>query len=534
LFANWFSIMHSRRFWQITVGILVSLVALAIYAAVPGSSTFTVSPETTFVTGPLDKRGHVDYVAALNERLRKGITPETNSNVLIWKALGPHPEGGTMPAEYFEWLGVESPPEEGDYLVGWGNYLKENPKLSERNKKNPEKDPMIRGREWLWTAKDEPEFADYLNQNEKPLAVVAEATRRPEYYNPMVPKRTEDQSGGLIGSLIPQVQKCREIANALTCRAMLRVAEGKTKEAWHDLLTCHRLGRLLARGGTIIEMLVGIAIDQIADGADVIFLDHTHLTSQQIMACLEDLRRLPPMSALADKMDLGERFMLLDTMMMVAQQGPSVHEDLSKTMYGPAKNGQSRGQLFTFNTNWDPALRNANSWFDRYVAALRIIDRPTRLQEMASITEDLKELKQQVDNTDFIDKTLTSSTGRGEMIGNTLITLMLPGFEKVQAAVDRCEQAQGNLHLAFALAAYKADHNRYPAKLKELSPKYVSNIPDDLFSGSPPIYRPEGMGYLLYSVGPNGKDDSGHGPEDDPRGDDITVRIPVPEPKVKE
>jgi hypothetical protein len=338
----------------------------------------------------------------------------------------------------------------------------------------------------------------------------------------------------LIGSLLPQVQKCREIANALTCRAMLRVAEGKTEEAWHDLLTCHRLGRLLGRGGTIIEMLVGIAIDQIADRADVIFLDHTHLTSQQIMARLEDLRRLPPMSALADKMDLGERFLLLDTMMMVAQQGPSVHEDLAKTMYGRAMNGQPRAQLFTFNINWDPALRNANSWFDRYVAALRIIDRPTRLQEMTTITQDLKELKQQVDNTDFIDKTLVGSTGRGEMIGNTLITLMMPGFEKIQAAVDRCQQAQDNLHLAFALAAYKADHNGYPAKLEELSPKYLPNIPDDLFSDDPLIYRLEEKGYLLYSVGPNGKDDNGHGPEDDPRGDDISVRMPTSEPKVKE
>src|SRR5690349_12610174 len=54
---------------------------------------FTIAKETTFVTGPVDKEGYIDYIAALNERLRKGVTPENNVVVLLWKALGPHPQG---------------------------------------------------------------------------------------------------------------------------------------------------------------------------------------------------------------------------------------------------------------------------------------------------------------------------------------------------------------------------------------------------------------------------------------------------------
>src|SRR5438552_9539171 len=101
----------SRR-WKLLLGIATTFfLAALVYAAWPGRSTFTVSPETTYVTGPLDAHGYVDYVTALNERLRGTITPETNANVLIWKALGPRPEGGNgMPAEYFQWLGIEEPP----------------------------------------------------------------------------------------------------------------------------------------------------------------------------------------------------------------------------------------------------------------------------------------------------------------------------------------------------------------------------------------------------------------------------------------
>jgi hypothetical protein len=43
-----------------------------------------ISKETTYVTGPLDKDGYIDYETALNDRLGKGITPEKNANVLLW------------------------------------------------------------------------------------------------------------------------------------------------------------------------------------------------------------------------------------------------------------------------------------------------------------------------------------------------------------------------------------------------------------------------------------------------------------------
>ena len=53
---------------------------------------------TTFVTGPVDSQGYIDYEAALNQRLSEGITPQTNANVAILELLGPHPERADMPS----------------------------------------------------------------------------------------------------------------------------------------------------------------------------------------------------------------------------------------------------------------------------------------------------------------------------------------------------------------------------------------------------------------------------------------------------
>src|SRR5260370_1107152 len=78
---------------------------------------FTIGKETTFANGRVKKDGYVDYVAALNRRLRQGVTPANNAVVLLWKATGPHPERATMPPEFFKWMQAPAPPERGDYFI---------------------------------------------------------------------------------------------------------------------------------------------------------------------------------------------------------------------------------------------------------------------------------------------------------------------------------------------------------------------------------------------------------------------------------
>jgi hypothetical protein len=123
---------------------------------------------------------------------------------------------------------------------------------------------------------------------------------------------------------------------------------------------------------------------------------------------------------------------------------------------------------------------------------------------------------------------IASPAARGKNIGDILITLLLPAQRKVQQAGDRIEQVERNLHTAFALAAYQRDRGKYPPKLDALVPAYLKNVPDDLFTGKALIYSTTGAGYLLYSLGVNAKDDGGQSYADDPRGDDLTVRMPRP------
>lgn len=63
---------------------------------------------------------------------------------------------------------------------------------------------------------------------------------------------------------------------------------------------------------------------------------------------------------------------------------------------------------------------------------------------------------------------------------------------------------------SFALRAYRLDHGTYPAVLSALVPGYLKAVPTDPFALSGPLrYKLVGAKYVLYSVGPDGKDGGG-------------------------
>jgi hypothetical protein len=516
-----------------TIGIPSILVVLLVAADDKPTPKFPVGKETTYVTGPLDKDGYIDYAAALNDRLSKGVTPETNANVLLWKALGPAPEGGRgMPAEFFKRLGIPELPKEGNYFVGLDKFALEQLKL-DRDDLPPLWEQQGRATQRPWAAKDHPHIAAWLTANEKPLAVVVEATQRPDYFNPLVVSRPENgPPGSLIGALLPGVQKCRELVAALTARAMLRVAEGKPDEAWQDLLASHRLGRLVTRGATLIESLVGIAVGAVAHNATLAYLDRVKLTPKQIAEHVKDLQALPPRRSMADIVDLGERLMGLDSLQLIRRGGG-----------GGLGGGLSPEDLQGLEMiDWDTALRLVNKSYDKMAAAMRVQDRAEREKAFDKVEQELDALVKEAKKAEDLVKKLKGKDAPepkevgeivGRKIGSILMALLAPAVRKVQIASDRAEQMDRNLRVAFALAAYHRDTGRYPAKLDDLAPKYLAAVPGDLFSGKPLVYKPTEKGYVFYSIGANGKDEEGRWYGDDPPGDDPGVRMPLPELKKK-
>ncbi|MEO7718510.1 MAG: hypothetical protein ABIY70_20095 [Capsulimonas sp.] len=64
---------------------------------------------------------------------------------------------------------------------------------------------------------------------------------------------------------------------------------------------------------------------------------------------------------------------------------------------------------------------------------------------------------------------------------------------------------------ALALKAYRDDTGAYPTSISQLTPRYLTSVPIDPFSSqaNPLQYKRNGAAYLLYSVGPDAKDNGG-------------------------
>ncbi len=496
----------------------------------PPTVKLPLGKDTTYVTGPLDKHGYIDYEAALNAELSKGITRDNNAHALLVQAFGPAPEGSDMPLEYFKWLDIPVPPRDGDYLVGVGTYLRDTLGLS-GERLEAVFEFLSRATQRPWASKDCPPLAEWLKANQKPLAVAAEAVKRPEYFNPLVSKRKEGEPSNLIGSLLPTVQKCRELASAFTARAMLRLKDGKLDDAWADLMTVHRLGRLVTRGGTLIEALVGIAIGQIASNSTLAYLDHPDLTSKRALACLKELQGLPRVAPLADKIGVCERMMGLDALQNMRRGVGGL-----AALLGPGEVVIPDEKKAFEMMDWTAVMQTMNKSYDRLSAAMRLKDRAARLKEFDKIEADFKAIKKEFADPEKMAKLMKEKDAgkqMGKALGDVLMSLLSPAVQKVQQAHDRAEQVSANLQLAFAMAAYHKDNASYPAEFADLAPKYLATIPDDLFAGKPLIYKPTAKGYQFYSVGVNGKDDGGNTYGDDPPGDDLGVKMPLPPLKKK-
>jgi hypothetical protein len=506
----------------------------------------TISRETTYITEPLRPDGYPDYVAALNQRCSRGVTPENNAAVPFWRAIGPSHIAADRREAYFKMLGIAPLPEKGDYFRSAGDQiaLRKAKKEQAGAEPNYEPDPLDYQLQSAmrrpWSRQEFPVWAEWLDVNERPLALLTEASKRPRRYDPWF----DDEKEGGIDLFVSGIMQGRDVAWAFAARAMLRLHDGKTEEAWQDVLACHRLARLIGQGPTLFESMMASIPEAIAQAGDCALIEHAKLTSTQLAAMRKTLASLSPLSNTADVLDIGERFFLLSFVLAAAGKTPAKREGFlvrNETGGILGKKESSFKPIFDamggVETDWDTVLRMGNAWFNRLVETFRN-PRPTeRRKALAGFDKELKQLNDSVRDTKSLNGLAAADLRKvgSKKIGQACVCLYsgpLLGYSNV---MDRTAMHSNLTQLAFALAGYRADHGGYPEKLADLAPQYIPGIAKDIFNNDADLrYARQADGYLLYSVGPNGRDDGGRGVDDHKKGDegwdDIVVRMPSAKP----
>jgi hypothetical protein len=527
--------------------------------------SFTISKETTYIVQPLDKDGYPDYVEALNLHYGKGVTPENNAAVPYWRAMGPKRIIGPPErhAEFLKLLGIESLPEKGDYFLSDGDYFRQfvAPKKSADIWESPESKTYFnayrKAHQRPWTKAEFPQVAAWLAANEKPAALFFDAANRPRRFDPLLNGKWGESldlwnitpfryapfnvwSGLRSDTYAP--------LNLLIARALLRLGEGRIDDAWQDMLACHRWARHCEEGPSLIEYQASPSMERYIWSAELGLLQHTRLSGPQLKRMLADLDRLPKIPDVAERVDIGVRC-----------EYHQLVNWMSRNYLPWTMRSMRLGWLYNFCPvdpgifcDWDVLFRKGNAAADRVVNVVRhgtLAERRALRREMWDRAwESKKDAKKDIGPGTILNllngKLVKQRTRISADLGEALCEMIFRPVCDASDCEDEIRMRFELTKLAFALAAYHADHDAYPAELVNLVPDYVPQIPKDVFSAADLHYSIGDGGYLLYSVGRDRKDDGGRGIDDRPQNiplpdgtyaqdrfedwDDIVVRMTTP------
>ncbi|MCD4825594.1 MAG: hypothetical protein K8S55_13445 [Phycisphaerae bacterium] len=497
----------------------------------------TISKETTYILGPINEDGTVNYLAYFNNKYSKGVTKDNNAFVLLLKAFGPSMIDEKVRGKVLKKLGIESLPAKGEYFIRWYDYVptiepKENAGIPVDYYKQ-----FGKAGSGPWLAKDYPIIADWLKKNEKPLALLQKAAQRPRYFAPLM-SPFAPEALVLEAFFFRFTMQCRYFAKAMACRAMLKYGSGDVTGAWADLAAVRKMGRHLYQGPFLIDYLIGRSVNETAcDGMAKIAVSGK-LTAKQAKRFLAENNTLPQPDIFPAI--TNERLFALDMILFIARGGSpdvfylldSPEEIAKKATLRPESKAAPLNMI-----DWDEILRTANCLYDRQMKIFRIANTSERKQAHEKFVKEMRKLSPDSEDTAnhaptdilgpqkkksdrlkaLIDKARKSKPRERKQITQEMTKILLAGaFDETYASYSRVITFHESgimrdelVGVALALAAYKAEKGAYPQKLAELSPAYLKAIPADRFSGKPLIYKTRGKGYLLYSVGMNLKDDGG-------------------------
>jgi hypothetical protein len=514
-------------FWWLGAAFLL-LLLLFLFQLLGPSPPITLSRETTYITEPLQPNGMPDYERDILDRLRNGVTPQNNAAALIWPTLWP---GEARPPEYAiiaSELGLSSIPSQRDALVPIRQYLQTvagNKQSVEEastavtsapiagepgNYQIAQQDPADKLYDQIvghpWTTAEFPVVAKWIEQNQKPLDRIVEASHRPRCYFPSV-TLLDNKPDMMFNMSLSGDQGAREVGRSLMARVMWNLGEHRPKEAWSDLIAIYRTGPLVAQGETLVNELIGMALTGMAvDGTITTLSENPPVDVARQM--LEDLSKLEKYGRSADCIDRSERFSFADCVIAISRG------ELDPKALDP--NGHAYDELaylHRFNINWNAVLRKGNEYYDRLSAAFRLQDPAARQAALARVNADIDSAAANPDAGSYFAAVVNPSA-RTDLVTSQMIGLLMPAISALDAAENRANAKLGLVQIAAALAVFHAEHGAYPAKLEELVPALLDKLPSDAYGNQAWFYLPTTDSYLLYSGGSNVGDEHGSNDRD--------------------
>ena len=293
---------------------------------------------------------------------------------------------------------------------------------------------------------------------------------------------------------IPNFVSHRVVAQSLHALIMVELRRNDLAAAQRDLLTLIRLGRLNIEGWTLVIQMIRTALLGLTCDAVWNALQAPGWTEDQLSELQQELERVIVVPQLPRTFE-AERVGNLAEFDRYLREGPS-----------------SRAWLWQFTTTKRPPAWLEQPAFLVWRRARSGKDRLLLLQFQQQVIERHRRLAAGVPFRELGPyPQWTPSWWNRSAEAQALFPLSAPpNFVRATATVVRNDTERLLAIAALALERYRLRHGQYPGALGDLEPEILTAVPQDAISGKPLQYRllPDGRS-LLYSVGFNGRDDSG-------------------------
>jgi len=348
-----------------------------------------------------------------------------------------------------------------------------------------------------WKAEDYPEVAQWVKEYSPVLDLFGVAVRKPNYV--CWHSRPEK---GCFNILLPDVQANRDFARSLRVRITERLGRGDVDGAWYDTMSLFYLAEHFKNAPFVVTNLVGVAVEKQGIEAAMVILKHGHPMKEQLEHFANDLPSFPRKKMPNVRMDCLVAYDLLHWL-------PQMDHQTLKSVLGKDD--------VTFKFRMLLLLP-----FDLNISGRQI----TRFYR--SDIPDNGLVTKEVEKTRTLFSMLFVRT-RSNWIGDYVCSVLaMPNLDVASNPMNDLNARFEILRIAVALERYNNETKKYPENLEELVPQFLEEVPLDPFTKRKTLtykIKPEeGTPYLVYSYGPNGKDDGGKTNPDDWLGSDVVFQ----------
>jgi hypothetical protein len=346
---------------------------------------------------------------------------------------------------------------------------------------------------------NDPDLKSFLNEQTPTLTLLRQAGQKPGCHFGREYARVN------IATLMPELGDLRMAAHLLALDARYRAAQEDMQTALADVDTMFAIAEHVGSDPILVSTLVAISIDAIATetlqevlAADAKRAGDARITTEQLQAI--DLDGSLSFQRLYRRSLRLEMVSALNFFQQLSSGDPEWWRFVNK-----------EDPLHSYLPSPLP------SFYRMFMATTDVASYRNAMDEMLQIaTQPYHEAKKEWAEFDKRFK----SKPKG-----FITALLLPALSGVAEAGGRGDARHRTARLALAAARYRADNSDLPKNLDALVPDYIPILPRDPFDGKPMKYRATNDGAVIYSIGPDDKDDDGAPWDKDAKVGDITFEL---------